>query len=167
MPPRKWIYKKPNQISISISKFNGEMRSAKINIKAQSNNSSVKHCKTRNGKMERNSRTNALEHAKIRDCAGKLELAVLSGGHGGVDAEEAGGEDQEDSNGGRQLAAREREPLRFGLLCGGRIVLLGGGVLLVSRQPDAGVRGQIPRSSHWKARRRIGAAATENFPTFL
>lgn len=90
------------------------------------------------------------EHAKIGDGAGELELAVLGGRHGGVDAEEAGREDQEDSNGGGQLPARKREPLEFGLLGGGGIVLLGsdGGALLVSRQPHASVDRQIPRSRH-------------------
>lgn len=88
------------------------------------------------------------EHTEIGNGARHLELAVVGGGHGRVDADEAGGEDEEDAERAGELPSSEGEPLQFGPLSGGRIVvLLRPRALFVPQQPPA-LAHQIPRSRH-------------------
>lgn len=63
------------------------------------------------------------EYAKIGEGTGQFEVGGSGGGHGEVNAEDAGGEDKEDGDDGGKFPRVEREPLQFGLLSGGRIVL--------------------------------------------
>lgn len=81
-----------------------------------------------------------LEEAKIGERAGELEVGVSGGGQGEVNAEEAGGEHEEDGDGDGEFPRVQREPLRFGLLRGGRIIVLA--LLFVPR------RRHIPRRRH-------------------
>lgn len=81
-----------------------------------------------------------LEEAKIGERAGELEVGVSGGGQGEVNAEEAGGEHEEDGDGDGEFPRVQWEPLRFGLLGGGRIVFLA--LLFVPR------RRHIPRRRH-------------------
>lgn len=57
-----------------------------------------------------------LEEAKIGEGAREFEIGVSGGGHGEVNAEEAGRENEEDGDGDGEFPCVEWEPLRFGLL---------------------------------------------------
>lgn len=54
-----------------------------------------------------------LKQANIRDGSGELELAVVSGRHSEVNAEETGGEEEEDAEKGGEFPSSEGEPLGF------------------------------------------------------
>lgn len=90
---------------------------------------------------------NPLEHPEIGDCAWQLELTIRGGGHGQVDTEETGGEDQEHAESGCNLPFRQRKLFEFGFLPSWGIILFR--ILFVLEEPtNPRVYRQIPRSRH-------------------
>lgn len=93
---------------------------------------------------------NVLEQAKIGNGARQLEFTILGGGHGQVDADEAGREDHENAESRRELPSRQRKPLGLGLLSGGPIVLLC--TLLIPQPP------RVPHQISWSRHVRFARA---------
>lgn len=113
-------------------------------------NSSNKPIKTKSKKIrkKRGIAKNPPEDPKIGDRARQSEdLLIISRRHGGVDADETDGEDEEDAHGGGYFPLRQREPTlkpRTPCLLRRRRIFLG--ALQVSLPPD--LDGHIPRSGH-------------------
>ena len=94
-----------------------------------------------------NRKGHLLDHAKIRNGAGQLDVPVLGGRHGQVNAEQACRENQENAHGSGEFPAIQREPIWLRLLGGRRVIVIRLGVLLVPQQPPA-LAHQTPRRSH-------------------